>query len=66
MDALSAFLLADFLGKPAWIWLSFIAIVVTLLALDLGEAVAHLHRLWAQGLLKPLCGADGVRRWIAC
>ena len=36
MDALSVFLLADFLGKPAWIWLSFIAIVVTLLALDLG------------------------------
>jgi glyoxylase-like metal-dependent hydrolase (beta-lactamase superfamily II) len=32
----------------------------------LGEAVAHLHRLWAQGLLKPLRGADGVRRWVAC
>jgi glyoxylase-like metal-dependent hydrolase (beta-lactamase superfamily II) len=31
----------------------------------LGEAVAHLHRLWAQGLLKPLRGADGVRRWVA-
>jgi tellurite resistance protein TerC len=36
MDALNTFLAADFLGKPAWIWLSFIAIVITLLALDLG------------------------------
>ncbi|UUL84056.1 TerC family protein [Sphingomonas qomolangmaensis] len=30
----------DFLGKPAWMWLAFIGIVVTLLALDLGV----LHR----------------------
>jgi tellurite resistance protein TerC len=36
MDALNTFLAADFLGKPAWIWLSFIGIVITLLALDLG------------------------------
>ena len=34
------FLFYDFLGKPAWIWLAFIGIVVTLLALDLGV----LHR----------------------
>lgn len=26
----------DFLGKPVWMWLAFIAIIVTLLALDLG------------------------------
>ncbi len=36
MDALSSFLLADFLGKPAWIWLAFISIVIALLAFDLG------------------------------
>jgi tellurite resistance protein TerC len=34
------FLTLDFLGKPAWMWLGFIGIVVTLLALDLGV----LHR----------------------
>ena len=34
------FLLQDFLGKPAWMWLAFIAIVIALLALDLGV----LHR----------------------
>ncbi len=34
------FLFADFLGKPAWMWLAFIAIVVVLLVLDLGV----LHR----------------------
>ncbi len=30
------FLEIDFLGKPAWMWLAFFAIVVSLLALDLG------------------------------
>ena len=36
MDTLLAFLLIDVLGKPAWIWLVFIGVVVTLLAFDLG------------------------------
>ena len=41
MDALkvwisSGFLAADFFGKPAWVWLAFIGIVVLLLAFDLG------------------------------
>jgi len=36
MDALTAFLLADFVGKPTWIWLAFVGIVVALLAFDLG------------------------------
>lgn len=40
MDTLIPFLLADFLGKPAWVWLVFIGIVVALLAFDLGV----LHR----------------------
>jgi tellurite resistance protein TerC len=34
------FLFADWLGKPAWMWLAFITIVVSLLAFDLGV----LHR----------------------
>jgi tellurite resistance protein TerC len=34
------FLMLDWLGKPVWMWLSFIGIVVVLLALDLGV----LHR----------------------
>ncbi len=36
MDFLLPFLSADFLGKPAWVWLSFVGIVVALLAFDLG------------------------------
>ncbi|KNZ31948.1 MAG: membrane protein [Methylibium sp. NZG] len=36
MEALIPYLNADFLGKPAWIWYSFIGIVVALLAFDLG------------------------------
>ncbi len=35
-----AFLTADWLGKPAWMWLGFIGIVITLLVFDLGV----LHR----------------------
>jgi tellurite resistance protein TerC len=34
------FLFLDFLGKPAWMWLAFIGIVIALLAFDLGV----LHR----------------------
>ena len=34
------FLLADWLGKPAWMWLAFMGVVAGLLALDLGV----LHR----------------------
>ena len=36
MDTLISFISTSFLGQPTWLWLSFIAIVVTLLALDLG------------------------------
>ena len=37
---LMTFLLAEWLGKPAWMWLAFISIVIVLLVLDLGV----LHR----------------------
>jgi tellurite resistance protein TerC len=40
MNLLDPFLFAEFLGKPAWVWWSFIGIVAALLALDLGV----LHR----------------------
>ena len=36
MDLLLPFLFTDFMGKPAWLWLLFIAIVIALLAFDLG------------------------------
>jgi tellurite resistance protein TerC len=36
LDTILAFLNTSFLGQATWLWLSFIAIVVTLLALDLG------------------------------
>ena len=40
MDTLTSLFAADFLGTPAWVWLTFIGIVVALLAFDLGV----LHR----------------------
>ena len=36
METLSGFLVSDFLGQPAWLWLAFIGIVIALLAFDLG------------------------------
>ena len=41
MDALTVLLNTAFLGKAVWIWLVFVGVVVTLLALDLG--VLHKH-----------------------
>ncbi|KIV75540.1 MULTISPECIES: TerC family protein [Pseudomonadaceae] len=41
MEALHAFLFADFLGTATWLWLSFLLVVVALLAFDLG--VLHRH-----------------------
>jgi tellurite resistance protein TerC len=40
MDVLLSFLATDFLGKSAWLWISFLGIVLALLAFDLGV----LHR----------------------
>ncbi|MBL0085376.1 MAG: TerC family protein [Ideonella sp.] len=36
MDSLLPLLSTDVLGKPAWVWLTFVGIVVALLAFDLG------------------------------
>ncbi len=40
MEQLTPFLAADFLGKPAWMWLAFLGVVAALLVFDLGV----LHR----------------------
>ena len=40
MDLLLSFLSADFLAKPVWLWISFLGLVLALLAFDLGV----LHR----------------------
>jgi tellurite resistance protein TerC len=36
MEALTAFFTADFMGTAAWVWLTFIGIVIALLTFDLG------------------------------
>jgi tellurite resistance protein TerC len=36
MDMLFDFFVADWLGKPVWLWFTFIGIVISLLAFDLG------------------------------
>ena len=36
MEMIAPFLASDFMGKPAWVWLTFVGIVVALLAFDLG------------------------------
>ena len=35
---LMTFFLTDWLGKPAWMWLAFMGVVLALLVLDLGDA----------------------------
>jgi tellurite resistance protein TerC len=52
MDALNSFLLAEFLGKANWIWLSFIGAVVALLAFDLGVLNRKDHEIGVGESLK--------------
>lgn len=52
MDALNTFLLAEFLGKANWIWLSFIGAVVALLAFDLGVLNRKDHEIGVGESLK--------------
>jgi tellurite resistance protein TerC len=44
MDLMS-FFLAEWLGKPAWMWLAFISIVIALLVLDLGVLHRDQHEI---------------------
>jgi tellurite resistance protein TerC len=48
MDALDFFFAADFLGKPAWVWLTFVGIVGALLAFDLGVLHKDDHEIGAR------------------
>jgi tellurite resistance protein TerC len=45
MDLLATILFGDFLGKPGWMWLAFIGIVLALLAFDLGVLHRDQHEI---------------------
>ena len=60
MDTLLQFLLTDFLGKPAWMWLAFVAIVITLLALDLGLLHKDEHEIGVKESLLLSSGYIGI------
>jgi tellurite resistance protein TerC len=70
MDALSSFLLADFLGHAAWLWLMFIAIVIALLVFDLGvlhrdpnHVIGVRESLWLSALYISLALVFGAWVW---
>ena len=60
MDALIATLATDFIGKPAWAWLAFIGIVVTLLAFDLGVLHRDDHEIGVRESLLLSAGYIGA------
>jgi len=60
MDALIAVLTADFIGKPAWVWLAFIGIVVSLLAFDLGVLHRDDHEIGVRESLLLSAGYIGA------
>jgi tellurite resistance protein TerC len=57
MDFLSSTLAVSWLGMPVWIWLTFLAIVVTILAIDLGlfHKEAHEVSLKESAVLAGTC-----------
>jgi tellurite resistance protein TerC len=54
------FLFVDWLGKPAWMWLAFIAIVVTLLVFDLGVLHRDNHEIEVRESLLMSAGYIGL------
>ncbi|MFG6459940.1 TerC family protein [Roseateles sp. DXS20W] len=60
MELLLNFLQADFLGKPAWLWMSFLGVVVTLLAFDLGVLHKDDHEIGVRESLMLSAGYIGV------
>lgn len=52
MDSLISFALLDVMGKPAWLWLSFIGIVLALLAFDLGVLNRRDHEIGVKESLR--------------
>ena len=63
------FLQADFLGQAAWLWLVFLAIVVTLLAFDLGvlhrtdREIGVKESLWLSSGYIAVAGLFGAWLW---
>ena len=60
METLLPLLVIDFLGKPAWVWLVFIGVVVTLLAFDLGVLHTDDHEI---GVRESLLLSSGTSAW---
>jgi tellurite resistance protein TerC len=60
MDFLMELLLGDFLGKPVWLWVSFIAIVLALLAFDLGIMHRDNHEIGVRESLGLSAGYIGM------
>jgi tellurite resistance protein TerC len=60
MDFLLNLLQADFLGKAAWVWLSFLGVVVTLLSFDLGVLHRDQHEIGVRESLLLSAGYIGV------
>jgi tellurite resistance protein TerC len=60
MDLLLPVLTADFMGKPAWLWLTFMAIVVALLAFDLGVLHRNDHEIGVRESLLLSAGYIGA------
>lgn len=60
MDLLLPFLTADVMGKPAWMWLVFAGVVVTLLAFDLGVLHKDDHEIGVRESLLLSAGYIGV------
>ena len=60
MDITLSFLAAEFLGKPAWLWLAFVAIVVALLVFDLGVLHRDDHAIEARESLWLSAGYIGA------
>lgn len=52
MDLMHGFLVTEFLGKETWIWLTFIGVVIALLAFDLGIVNRHDHEIGVRESLK--------------
>ena len=60
MELLTPFLASDFVGKPAWVWLTFVGIVVGLLAFDLGVLHKDDHEIGVRESLLLSAGYIGV------
>jgi tellurite resistance protein TerC len=69
VELISSMVEADFLGKDAWIWLVFIAIVVVLLVVDLGllhrkpREIPESESLWLSAAYMAIALAFGAWIW---